>query len=55
MVPCSDKSILWDFMPNAEQQKELGDKLGFPVTGRDYVVAIAAKMRQLGEQMSVTN
>jgi hypothetical protein len=43
----SDKSILWDFMPNAEQQKRLGDKLGFPVCERDYMVAIAAKIRQL--------
>jgi hypothetical protein len=39
----------------AEKLKVLGEKLGFPVERRDYMVAIAAKMRQLGEQMRVKN
>ena len=38
-----------------EKLKELGEKLGFPVERRDYMAAIAAKMRQLGEQMRETN
>ena len=51
----SDESQLRDFMPDARRQKELEEKLGFPVGMRDYMVAIAAKMRQFGEQMSLTN
>jgi hypothetical protein len=51
----SDESQLRDFMPDAQRQKELEEKLGFPVSRRDYMVAIAAKRRQLGLQMSLTN
>jgi hypothetical protein len=51
----SDESQLRDFMPDAQRQKELEEKLGFPVSRRDYMAAIVAKMRQLGEQMSLTN
>jgi hypothetical protein len=60
----SDESQLRDFIvlfgdPNPEQTrqhlKQLGGKLGFPVERRDYMVAIAARMRQSGEQMQVTN
>jgi hypothetical protein len=60
----SDESQLRDFIvrfgdPDPEQTrqqlKELGEKLGFPVERRDYMVAIAARMRQLGEQMQITN
>jgi hypothetical protein len=51
----SDESQLRDFMPDAQRQKELEEKLGFPVSRRDYMAAIAAKLRQLGEQMSLAN
>jgi hypothetical protein len=60
----SDESQLRDFIvlfgdPDPEQTrqqlKELGEKLGFPVERRDYMAAIAAKMRQLGEQLRVKN
>ena len=39
----------------AKKLKQLGEKLGFPVERQDYMVAIAARMRQLGEQMRVKN
>jgi hypothetical protein len=67
----SDESQLRDFLPIVadgdpertlqqqedlgEKLKDLGEKLGFPVERRDYMAAIAAKMRQLGEQMRVSN
>lgn len=38
-----------------EKLKELGDRLGFPVERRDYMAAIAAKMRQRSEQQRVKN
>ncbi len=58
---CVDESQLRDFMvlfgdpdpdQTRQQLKQLGEKLGFPVEGRDYMVAIAARMRQLGKQLS---
>lgn len=51
----SDESWIWDFLPDQSDRQKLSDKLGFPISKHDYVVSVAARMRELKNHVSRIN
>ena len=41
----TNESMVWDFGLDAEELAEVSRKLGFPVTGDDFIYAVAARLR----------
>jgi hypothetical protein len=41
----TDESMVWDFGLVEEELAEVSRKLGFPVTGDDFIYTIAARLR----------